>query len=574
MIPIKLELEAFGPFAKKQVIDFSAFDSEGIFLISGKTGSGKTSIFDAISFCLYGVASGDIRDADSFKSDFAPRESICYVEFEFIVHGKRVIVRREPIQFKLKRNGNYVKENSTATLILEDGSIISKASNVDLKIEELLGINSDQFKKIVMLPQGEFRKFLSDDSNEKQKTLRKIFSTKLLDDFTEQLRMNVTSLKVKSEQHETRCNAYIESIQLSEDDDLKSAVYSDNKDISFILQLLHKQNQEHSQTLLVTTEALNEQNKTKETINIPYAKDINSKFLLLQKNKDDLLLLNTKKPEFDSLCHSIELLKQIKEIEVVENTIGQLLVQESTTKNKVNSYQKSYQEYHTQLELAKKNLVIAKTQQSKLPSIITKIETLKQKLARIDKVALLQKDLTTHKDSKIQIELLLQKLAKAQKYLSITEEITTAQEKHDTLCNITTQILKCKELTENFLEVSKSYQFKMNCFIESQAFFLAGNLKEDSPCPVCGSKEHPKPAQENQHTVSQDELESEKQIYDESSRRLKEQQTICKQLLINAEFDIKSHNKLSEFLPNIEEKTNELQNAITNLTLDLSAINL
>ncbi len=574
MIPIRLELEAFGPFAKKQGIDFAAFDSEGIFLISGKTGSGKTSIFDAISFCLYGIASGDIRDADSFKSDFASRESICYVEFEFIVHGKRYIVRREPIQFKLKRNGNYVKENSTATLTLEDGSIINGTANVDVRVEEILGINADQFKKIVMLPQGEFRKFLSDDSNEKQKTLRKIFSTKVLDDFTEQLRMNTISLKSKLEQHITRCNAYIESIQVSNDDELDEAVRSENKDISYILRLLRELNKEHSKLLSTQKESLVELNQCKDSINIPYAKEVNSKFLLLENSKKEMLLLNAKKHEFDALSHSIELLKQIKEIETIEKSITEISTQETAIKENVATYKKAYEEYSLELDSAKVKLIDAKSQQSKLPSMITKIEELKQKLTKIDKLYALSQEFAQQQDDVKRIGELLEKLAKAQKYVLISGEIDNAQKQYDSFCKITSEILKCKELTERFLLATKGYKQKMNCFIESQAFFLSGSLKEDTPCPVCGSKEHPNPAKEHQETVSQDELESEKQIYDESSRRLKEQQTICNQLLINAEFDMKSHTKLSEFLPDIEAKTRKLQNTILELKQDLNALNI
>ncbi|MFZ2539907.1 MAG: SMC family ATPase, partial [Oscillospiraceae bacterium] len=574
MIPIKLELEAFGPFAKKQAIDFTAFDSEGIFLISGKTGSGKTSIFDAISFCLYGVASGDIRDADSFKSDFAGKECVCYVEFEFIVHGKRYLVRREPIQFKLKRNGNYVKENSTATLTMEDGSIVNGTATVDIKIEEILGINADQFKKIVMLPQGEFRKFLSDDSNEKQKTLRKIFSTKVLDDFTEQLRMNVTSLKSKLEQHITRCTAYIESIQFSKGDEIETAVHSENKDINYILRLLGKLNEDQSQQFSTHKESLVTLNQSKDSINIPYAKEVNSKFLLFENSKNELLLLNAKKSEFDSLSLSIELLKQIKEIESIEKSITEISIQETTTKETVTSYKKAYEDYSLQLDSAKIELTDAKAEQSKIPSMITKIEELKQKLTKIDKLNSLRQEFALQQDALKHIEELLLKLAKAQKYVLILGEIDTAQKQYDSFRKITSEILKCKGLTQTFVSVTKSYKYKMNCFIDSQAFFLSGSLKEDTPCPVCGSKEHPDPAKEHQETVSQDELESEKQIYDESSRRLKEQQTICNQLLINAEFDMKSHTKLSEFLPDIEDKTLTLHHIILELKLDLSALNL
>lgn len=572
MIPIRLELEAFGPFAKKQSIDFTAFDSDGIFLISGKTGSGKTSIFDAISFCLYGVASGDIRDADSFKSDFADQGAICYVEFEFLVHGKRYLVRREPIQFRLKRNGNYVKENSTAELILEDGSIISKTANVDVRIEEILGINADQFKKIVMLPQGEFRKFLSDDSNEKQKTLRKIFSTKVLDDFTEQLRINVTAQKASLDQQVTRCNAYIESVQAPSESTLYTEMHSENKDIRFILKLLSAQNSEQENSLTSKSEALTALNKAKDSINIPYAKEINGKFSLLQSSQSELSLLTEKKAKFDALSNAIHLLKQIKEVEATEHTLLDLSVQETTTTQAIVHSQRAFEECNRTLIIVKEKLIEAKTEQSKLPSMIARVEELKQKLQKIDKLNTLKQEISLE-ENKLQTEKdLLQRLAKAQKFLLISSKTSEAQKQQDSLSAIHSNILACKEFTDKFLAVSQSYQYKMNCFIESQAFFLAGSLKEASPCPVCGSLEHPNPAKETVQTLSQEELEQEKQRFDEASRRLKEQQTICKQLLIHADFEIKSHSKLSEFLPDIAKKQAELQEAITTLKQDLEPL--
>ena len=144
MIPVKLSFEAFGPFSRKQIIDFTMFENNRIFLISGATGSGKTTIFDAITFSLYGAASGSTRSTDSFKSDFADENTISYVEFEFIVRGARYTVHREPIQFRKKRNGRLVRENSVAELYLENGTIISGPQNVDVKIIDILGINADQ----------------------------------------------------------------------------------------------------------------------------------------------------------------------------------------------------------------------------------------------------------------------------------------------------------------------------------------------------------------------------------------------------------------------------------------------
>lgn len=579
MIPIKLELQAFGPFAKKQVINFTDFDSDGIFLISGKTGSGKTSIFDAICFCLYGVASGNVRDADSFKSDFAPRECVCYVEFEFIVHGKRYIVKREPIQYKLKRNGNYVKENSTSTLTLDNNDnkeIISGTKNVDAKIEEILGINADQFKKIVMLPQGEFRKFLSDDSNEKQKILRKIFSTKVLDDFTEKLRMNVNSVKVDLEQYNTRCNAYIESIKCNEDDDIFTAIHNgnDSKDIDYILKLLKNINEETSKTISIKKESLEKLNKAKDKINIPYAKEINSKFNLFEDSKKQVIKLNENKSYFDELSNKITLLNQIKDIQSIEKIVNELTIQSKTINQNIKNYEKLFNEHCDKLKLAKDKFNNAKEEQLKIPLIIEKITDLKQKLEYIEKLDTLKQEYICQKNKITNLKALICKCENLKNYTLISDKHKTVKDQYNELSNIVSEFFKCKDLTEKFISVSNAYKQKMNCFIESQAYFLAGSLKDNLPCPVCGSKNHPNPAKGNFETVSQNELEKQKQLYENASNQLKEQQTICKQLLINAEFDIKAHKKLSEFLPDINKKSEELKNTISDLTNKLSILDI
>ena len=178
MRPIKLTISAFGPYASKQIIDFEELKGRNIFVISGKTGAGKTTIFDAISYALYGEASGDSRETDSLRSHFADDNTETYVELEFELRGERYIVNRVPKQKKKKARGEgYTEKSADATLTLPDGKVITKVKNVSDKIIEILGINRDQFKQIVMLAQGEFKKLLLADSVEREGIFRKIFNT-------------------------------------------------------------------------------------------------------------------------------------------------------------------------------------------------------------------------------------------------------------------------------------------------------------------------------------------------------------------------------------------------------------
>ena len=178
MRPFKLVISAFGPYAKEETIDFSLLDGKNIFLITGATGAGKTTIFDAISYALFGEASGSSRETDSLRSDFAASNRLTFVELDFELRGEVYHVKRIPQQLKPKVKGEgFTNQSAEAELVLPDGKVRTGASNVSNKINEILGINKEQFKQIVMLPQGEFKKLLLADSKEREVIFRKIFGT-------------------------------------------------------------------------------------------------------------------------------------------------------------------------------------------------------------------------------------------------------------------------------------------------------------------------------------------------------------------------------------------------------------
>ena len=167
MKPIKLVMNAFGPYAGlTPEINFETFDEKGLFLISGDTGAGKTTIFDAICFALFGKTSGEYRDAKNLRSGFANEDDTTYVDFYFSHQGKKYQIHREPIQDRLKKRkgktgeSEYISEKEKATLFFEDGRSISKLSDVNDSIKEILHISFEQFKQIVMIAQGEFRELL------------------------------------------------------------------------------------------------------------------------------------------------------------------------------------------------------------------------------------------------------------------------------------------------------------------------------------------------------------------------------------------------------------------------------
>jgi len=214
MRPIKLTVSAFGPYATQQVIDFEELNGRNIFVISGKTGAGKTTIFDAISYALYGEASGESRETDSLRSHFAEDTVETFVELEFDLRGETYIVNRVPKQKKKKVKGDgYTEKSADATLTLPNGKVITKVTNVTNKLVAILGITRDQFKQIVMLPQGEFKKLLLADSLERESIFRKIFNTYDFEKIQAELKDKAIELNKKRNKSKEKMQTNLENIK-------------------------------------------------------------------------------------------------------------------------------------------------------------------------------------------------------------------------------------------------------------------------------------------------------------------------------------------------------------------------
>ena len=171
-------MQAFGPYAGKAKVDFSKFGDQGIFLVTGDTGAGKTTIFDAISYALFNKTSGTDREVASLRSDYALPEEKTFVEFTFTHKGKEYMINRNPEYMRKSLRGDgMTSEKAGATLYIEGEKPVSGIKPVANKVDDILRISYDQFKQISMIAQGEFRKVLNADSNERGKILQKIFST-------------------------------------------------------------------------------------------------------------------------------------------------------------------------------------------------------------------------------------------------------------------------------------------------------------------------------------------------------------------------------------------------------------
>jgi DNA repair protein SbcC/Rad50 len=199
--PLKLTMQAFGPYADIETIDFTELGNRTMFVISGKTGAGKTTIFDAISYAIYGKASGEDRNGPELRSQFAKADLVTEVSLDFAIRNKAYSITRLPQQPKKKEKGEgFTTLPAKAELYSWDENgekklLATKINDVEEKIKEIMLIDSNQFRQILMIPQGEFRKLLTSDSKDKEVILQRLFHTQIYKLVEERLKTESTELK-------------------------------------------------------------------------------------------------------------------------------------------------------------------------------------------------------------------------------------------------------------------------------------------------------------------------------------------------------------------------------------------
>lgn len=221
MRPIRLEICGFGPYSGKTVLELEKLSKEGLYLITGDTGAGKTTIFDAITYALYGSASGSNRDDDSMlRSKYSSFDTPTYVELVFDYAGKRYKVRRNPeYKRKAKRGDGYAQQPSAVVFTYPDGKEISGIRDVDAAVGEVIGLSEKQFKQIAMIAQGDFMKLITEDTVQRREILRHIFKTKNYQTLQEELKQQSSALKNECESHRVSLKQYVSGIVCADDDE-------------------------------------------------------------------------------------------------------------------------------------------------------------------------------------------------------------------------------------------------------------------------------------------------------------------------------------------------------------------
>ena len=498
MKPLKLTMSAFGSYAGKNVIDFTG-QQQGIFLITGDTGAGKTTIFDAITYALYNQTSGGERNGNMMRSQYAQQETETYVELEFLYRGQTYRVRRNP-DYKITKtlkNGKIREQKvpHSVELTLPDGTVFPEKKNAtDAKIIEILGLTADQFSQIVMIAQGDFLKLLYTKSDERKMIFSKLFRTDIYWKIQENLRRKSMEMDERIqendrafEQEKSRIIPLPESEELPLDE---------------LVERLRER----------VKDALKEQN-------------------LRRANVEELNKKITKYEEINKLFVSLEKIRQTgKELEARQAESKERRQQIENARKADKVLVAEQQNLRQQQEVEQSAQAIAKMEET-LTNNQEMFETLKTQQQEAEaeqkrEAADTQKKMLALEQSFPSYEALQNARAEEQQAKKVWEDLgkTSEESFHKQEAGIAAlkeqqkrQEQAVEQTKKNWEQTSlsasesaKHYEHMYEAFLKEQAGILAENLSAGCPCPVCGSTVHPDPAKLSDHAVTELEVEQAK----------------------------------------------------------------
>lgn len=535
MRPEYLTMCAFGPYAGSVEIPFSRFGDHGLYLITGDTGAGKTTIFDGIVFALYGEASGDIRRPDMLRSDFAAPTEKTYVELVFTCRGKQYTVRRNPEYIRPKARGEgMTKEGADASLVYPDGRVVSGSRQTTKAVEELLGLERSQFVQIAMIAQGDFQKLLLAGTQERGKIFRKIFDTGCYESFAKELKRRLLETKRGYEELQRSAEQYIRGILLPECEETAA----ENAEIG-------------GKEQAPTTEAIRVKEGLEVKEGIPEKEESWAEELrALLKKENAVYYVGEVERALEGLLQEEgkrqdrrkELLSGLEgERMMLQEQLGrwQLLEQtEAQRKEKqvlLEALQKELAVYKVQYEEALGEEPVARQAEERLAVLTEQMnryeafEKLGDSIASLTSVQeqeeqkIKKQEITLQRiqESVIDGESRLQSIGRPDESLYLLkmeeEKAVLRQQRLQQLEEMLQEAGKQghlrdmarKEFTQARQEstvLGKKYVDLEAAFLSGQAGILAQSLEAGKPCPVCGAKEHPVPAKAETCVPSEEEL--------------------------------------------------------------------
>ncbi|MFE4810808.1 AAA family ATPase [Peribacillus simplex] len=593
MRPDILTMQAFGPYAGRETIDFNSLGERTMFVISGKTGAGKTTIFDGISFAIYGKASGEDRSGQDLRSQFAEDDILTEVSLQFTLRGKTYLVTRSPQQERKKKAGEgttTVGAKAELYEILAEGKKLLGANvrEVEEKIKVLIGLDANQFRQILMIPQNEFRKLLTSDSKDKEQILQKLFHTELYKRIEEKLKEEASILKKESEKSAQRRIELMKGIQPGKNEELQAQLQGEEPSEQQVLPLLQEVILQAAEKSKYINKQIQEKQKARDQVNQELSKavDLLNRFSEKEKLRNEKEALEAKLPEMELVKVQIKMAHKAASLEKQEqyylrigkqvqdaNEEFQKLSEQSEKlrivriekqdsydkeKSKDNQREQAVRTVHqleqvkeavmtfaslkAQVTLDEKEWQASKRLREKTVSEHLSIEAETEKVVQEKTEA--EKAAVLYRDQEIEAERNNQALSKIKKLQEVLYEIQNTKqvldEKYNRFQELQRIQIQEKEKLEN---LNRNWRF-------GQAGMLASMLHSGENCPVCGSQSHPKPAQLHEHMPTDLELKEQ-----ENKLKTAEQQ---KSQAESEYYQAKS--KYDALVESSQEKLSDIQN--------------
>lgn len=564
MRPLTLTVTGFGPYAEKETIDFSRLGDRGLYLITGDTGAGKTTIFDAIVFALYGVTSGGTRTASMLRSKYAAADTPTETELRFLLRGREYVVKRNPEYERPKLRGTgTTKKTAAAELFLPDGSVVTKAQDVTKRVEELLGLSATQFMQIAMIAQGQFLRLLLAKTEERQKIFRSIFHTERFERLAAAVNRDANDAERAWERARDKTQDLAAAVDCPADhpgaEDAEKAKAGEllPEDAGKLLRALIESDE------AATEEAQNALQKLEEAIGV-----LNTRIGRageIQKSREELRLAKAeetrRKPALTAAKEAAEkAAERAKDAEAFAR-------EEAQIEKELPDYEaaEAKRKEVSRLSAAAKTAVEEERGAKEAKAAAGKrLEEEKQELSRMGDVGAEREKLSSQKKDV---------LRRREQIAALAEEM----KKYEALYEGYREMKK-----ERAVKISdwqtKDYRYSAaeDAYIAEQVGYIAETrLQPDTPCPVCGSLEHPHPAKISVNALTEQERQSLREARDNAKEevgRLQGNIDQCEKEILarKAELEQSIHAHLGDYTTS--EARNRLPTVLSEIEGELSNI--
>ncbi len=504
MRPLKLTICGFGPYAGVQELDFETLGTGGLYLITGDTGAGKTTIFDAITFALFGSPSGDSRDAGMLRSKYAKEDVETYVELTFSYGDKKYTVKRFPEYTRLKKNGEGTRKiSASAELTLPDGSIVDKVKEVNAAINDIIHLTREQFAQVSMISQGEFRKLLQADTKERQEIFRGIFKTAPYVSLQMRLSENAKELRTKREQATMSIQQYISGILCGEASPLAADVktaHDGQLPMGAVMVLLDALLQEDTAAYEGTQQETAENDTLLEQIHASL-----TQATAYENAKARLALQEIAQKEAEA---------QLADAQAVLIAAQATLPEQESLAKEVTRLELLLPEYDA---VDAKAASLAQRQRTLAAALKTRDSAEKEREDLAREIETLRAERKTYESIGAEKERIMasgrEKKEQYLQYKALASLADTLEKQQQLLQEKQADYTKAARRSSQLLA---EYEQKNKAFLDEQAGIIAATLTAGMPCPVCGSVEHTCLAQLSENAPTEADVKAAKAAYEKA----------------------------------------------------------